>query len=450
MKPANGGFWTAGRKTIVGCVAVGAAVALPLLGVAEAETAPFVTETVRDQALAAAVPAQPTMSDEIDHFEKRVAARPEEGFSRRRLFSARLLAFRAYGDMRHLTEAGRALEAVGEGAFSDAARLALRSGLHLTRHEFQSALATARAGARLSPGDDASYRLFDALWATGGWEEASDVLDRPLDTLSTAYLSRIARVLDGDGYVEQARDRFRRVVENVQAYAEPAPVRAWALVELGNFELHSGSPEAAVRRYREALEILPASPAGIEGLASVAYGTDRDLETARALYRRAVENGAHLDLLPVVADIEDELGNADQASAIRRDFVARATADSMTERLYRRPLAFVLAEDPATVAEAHRLAEEDLDERQDLGAWDASAWVHYRAGDIEQAWDLARRAVSVGAPAPPVAQRAGIIAAAAGERGMARTLLRRALDGQVELSPQQVRNAEQALASVWR
>ena len=165
---------------------------------------------------------------------------------------------------------------------------------------------------------------------------------------------------------------------------------------------------------------------------------------------RAVENGAHLDVLPVLADIEEELGNVDEAFAIRRAFVARATADALTERLYRRPLALLLAEDPVTLAEALRLAAEDLEERQDPGSWDVLAWVHYRAGGIERAWDLARRAVSVGVPAPPVSYRAGIIAAAAGDRRMARTLLRKALAGRVELSPRQVRKARRALAGGWR
>ena len=99
MQPTERRFGNAVRRTLIGALAAGVVVALSLLGAAGSEAAPFVTGTLRDQALAAAVPARPTMSDEIDHFEKRLAARPGEGFSRRRLFSARLLAFRAYGDM---------------------------------------------------------------------------------------------------------------------------------------------------------------------------------------------------------------------------------------------------------------------------------------------------------------------------------------------------------------
>lgn len=418
----------------------GGAVTLPLLGAADAEPGPAVSETVRARALASSVPERPTMTDEIEHFSARAAQRPEEHFAKERLFSARMLAYRAYGDPVHLDAAS---EVVGELSGTAAVRTA--SSFHLATHDFSRALETAERLAETSAAEGVRYRLFDARWAVGEKDAAAEILDGPLDTLSTAYLSRKARVVDGAGFTEPARDLFRRVVDNVEAYAEPAPVRAWALVELGHFELHSGDPAAAVRFYEEALAVLPGSPAALEGLASVAYGVDRDLHAARDLYRKALDNGAHLDLMPTLADIEEALGNSADATRLRRSFVEAATQDGRSEAMHRRSLVFVLAEAPSTRAEAVRQARLDLRSRQDQGAFDALAWALYKTGDVEMAWTLEERALAAGGSPPPILFRAGLIAEAAGEGKDARRLLEEALEGRVEMAPHEVSAARATL-----
>ncbi|MDX1493556.1 MAG: tetratricopeptide repeat protein, partial [Longimicrobiales bacterium] len=378
-----------------------------------------------------------TMTDELEHFRARAAARPEEDFARSRLFGAHLLAFRAYGDIRHLDQAREV--ANGPDALAS---------LHLAEHDFQGALAAARQADAASGGagrETARYRLFDALWAVGSKGEAAEILDGPLDTLSTGYLSRKARVLDGQGHTEAARDVFRRVVENVRAYAEPAPVEAWALVELGHFELHSGDPDAAVKQYLAALEVLPGSPAAIEGLAAVALGVDRNLAAARDLYRKALANGGHLDIMPTLADLEEALGNTGESLRIRRDFVAQATADPRSQAMHRRPLVFLLAESAATRGEAVRQARLDLAARQDQGSFDALAWALYREGEVQMAWTLEQRALAAGGPPPTVLFRAGIIADAAGVHDRAVELLEEALEGRVELGPWEEEAALQIL-----
>lgn len=423
----------------------GGAVTLPLLSAADAEPARSINDAVQTRALTTSVPERRTMTDEIEHFTHRVEARPDESFSKERLFAAHMLAFRAYGDAAHLDRAEEIVAGLDDGR---PAALRSASSLHLADHDFQAAVSSARRLAEEFPSESASYRLFDALWSVGDKAGAQNVLEGSLDTLSTSYLSRRARVIDGAGFTEPARDLFRRVVENVEAYAEPAPIRAWALVELGHFELHSGHPDAAVRSYLDALEVLPGSPAALEGLASVAYGVDRNLEAARDLYEKALAHGAHLDLMPTLADIEEALGNTGEASHLRRAFIDAAKADSRREAMLRRPLAFLLAETPEMREEAVRLARLDLRARQDQGAFDALAWALYRSGEVEMAWTLVQRALAAGGPPPPVLFRAGLIAEAAGEAGRAAGLLEEALQGRVELAPHEVAAALDAIERV--
>jgi tetratricopeptide (TPR) repeat protein len=420
-------------------------VALPRAGDA---AAPHVGPELLEEALASDVPDRATGSDDIEHFEARLAERGEEAFSRSWLVGAYLSRFRAYGERADLGAAQMHLEGLPRSGAGANEVASAASALHLARHEFRGALRTARETARRSLWSDeaAAFRLFDALWAAGLEEHAAEVLERPLDTTTVGYLSREARVLDRMGRVAEARDRFRAIVERVDAFAEPASVRGWALVEAGNFELHSGDAAAAVARYREALAVLPGSPAALEGLASVAYGVDRDLDAAAQLYRGALENGAHLDLMPLLATIERERGNAAAAAQIEATFQQTVLSDPLHERWFRRPLALMLAGRSKTVCRAVVLAYDDLAERRDPGAKDAMAWALYHAGDLAGAAAWAAEAVSRGVPEPLIAYHAGVIALASGERRQGRRLLEAALAGQVELTVGEVAHTRALLA----
>jgi tetratricopeptide (TPR) repeat protein len=216
-------------------------------------------------------------------------------------------------------------------------------------------------------------------------------------------------------------------------------------VEAGNYELHSGNPAAAVARYREALEVLPGSPAALEGLANVAYGVDRNRAVASELYRKALANGAHLDLMPVLATIERERGEATAAVRIEQAFRQEVLADDLNERWFRRPLALMLAADASTVCEAVALANADLSERRDPGALGTLAWALYGAGDLTGAVTAAKEATRAGLADPPVAYHAGVTLLANGDRREGRKLLKLALRGAVELTTGEVAYARALL-----
>lgn len=424
---------------LVVVVAAGGATLLP-----SAAADPEGGMTLETTSLEETRPVVGPIDEETDFWARRLAERGPERFSLERSFAAEMLAFRAYGEQARLDEARERLEALEEHHARGPATLSARSGWALARHDFEAALESALAYRELSSSDAAKWRLFDALWAVGDQEQAMRQLGSSVDTTAIGTLSRRARVLDAQGEVERARDLFRRVVTLTEAYAEPAPVRAWALAELGHFELHSGTPPNAVRRYRESLVVLPGNPAALEGLAAVAEGVDRDLDRAAELLRLAVRNGAHLDAALRLADLEEATGHLEEAEALRADFLDRVTRDDDVRWANLRPLAALLSEDPARLADAERAARDDLGQRQDPGAFMTLAWVLHRQGDPSMAWLLAERALAGGAPPPPLAYQAGVIGTAVGAPEAA-GLLSEALDGRVELSVAEEEHAKALL-----
>lgn len=400
------------------------------------------TPAVGAATLASALDTQPERGgfrgDEVAYFEARLAENPDDALARRRLAAVHQMRFRAYGDAGEVERSAALLDGLVAADPRDAGLLSLRTSSALATHDFRGALNAAQA--RLSAGDpsatDADLGLFDALWAAGHYVDARRLLEATRDEgESMARLSREARLLDGMGDVRAAASRMGRVVELTDAYAESPVVRAWARAEHGNFLLHSGEPEGAVIRFEEALALVPAYPAALEGLGAIAYGVDGTLGAAEALFEAALRYGHHLDLYPVLAEIAAARGDDERAADLERTFLLEATATPARERLYRRPLALLLAERPDGLDRALEYAEADLAARQDRMAWATRGWVLHRMGRHEEAVADAERALAWGSPEPEVLYRSGLIMLAAGDRKGATPLLNEALTGRAELGP---------------
>jgi len=388
-------------------------------------------------------------SIDVDHLawtDARLARNDSDELALSMALDARLRRFRATGNAAELTEAEALLARLGGTQAAPAAATALA----LAVHDFPGAVAASRTAVfAADPGDpDAVLGRFDALWASGRYQDAAEMLpelgDRPA---SAGWLARKARLEDGRGDVHAARDLMDRAVDLVDAYAESGVVRAWARVEAGHFAAHSGDPRDAVDSYVEALEIVPGYPAALEGLAWIAYGVDEDLDLARTLFERALAAGAHQDVRLTLAEVLRARGLEDEAAREERAFLEAATASDRDRRMHLRPLALHLAERLDRLEEALAHAERDLELRADRMAWAVRGLILARMGRADEALDDAQRALAWGSPEPSVLEVVGRIHLATGRSDMGRRLLREALEGSSELGPVVVSEIERLLES---
>lgn len=404
------------------------------------------------RALASRPVTDGVLRDDVEFFENRLATMADDPLALRRMASTRLLRFRAYNTLEELTAAEPVLARLSARYPADAGVHGLVASSALARHDFVAALDAARAAVRAG-GDDAEaarLTLFDALWATGRYAEARTLLESTrAPRESAARLAREARLIDGLGDTDVARDRMERVVQLVDAYAETGVVRAWARVELATFTVHSGDPAGAVRHFLDALDIIPGYPAALEGLGWIAYGVDHDLAAAEALLERSVRYGSHLDLLPVLSEIATERGAPDRAEVYAEEFRARAGLESTERRMYWRPLAMAAA-DRGDLVEALALAEADLAQRQDRGAWATRGRILHLMGRTQEAVADMDRALAWGTPEPGVHALAGPVYLAAGHDERGRRAIEAALDGRAELGPVAARDLENLLAASAR
>ena len=93
----------------------------------------------------------------------------------------------------------------------------------------------------------------------------------------------------------------------------------------------------------------------------------------------------------------------------------------------------MLAEKNETLSSALHYAKLDLKNRPSSESYDTLAWVLYKSGDIENAYEAAIKAVAWGSPEPTVLYHSGIIMWDFGEKEKAQVLLEAALKNAQEL-----------------
>ncbi len=398
----------------------------------------LVTPEVLAQALSSDVPERLTMSDDLDFFRRRLEERgPDDVLALQRLVSASLLRFQTYGREADLARAEKHLVTLTDRYPTSSSLWATVASARLSRHDFPGAVQAAERSVRVGGPDDtgARLRLFDAYLATGRYEEAQDLLGLAFDRNSFAYRMRAVRLQDRLGDVSGARDGMEAALSVARSYAQPPAIVAWCLVELAHLEHHSGRPDRAVSHYQEALGLVPGNPAAIEGLAQVAMGSDRDLRTAEALFLKALENGAHLDLYVRLIEMVEGAGWSERAVDYRQRFLAAAQVDESTERLHLRSLALVLGREDETLDQALRYARQDLAIRHTSETYAVLGWVLSRLGRTRDAWGLIEAAQTWVQPEPEVDYLSGLVALDAGHADRGREFLSRALIAEAEIGP---------------
>ncbi len=403
-----------------------------------AESGRSVTPEVLAHALSSDVPDRMTLSDDLDFFGRRLEQRgPEDVLALRSIVSASLLRFQTYGKEADLVRAEQHLATLTDRYPASSSLWATVASARLSRHDFGGAVRAAERSVRLGGADDEGgrLRLFDAYLATGRYEGAQDLLGLPFDRGSFAYRMRAVRLQDRLGDLAGARDGMEAALAVARSYAQPPAIVAWCLIELGHFEHHGGRPHRAVSNYREALELVPGSPAAIEGLAQVALGWDRDPRAAEALFLKALANGAHLDVYVCLIEMAEGAGWGDRAVRYRHRFLASVRADESTEKLHLRSLALVLGRQDETLAEALQYARRDLAIRHTSETYAVLGWVLSRLGEKRGAWMWIEAAQTGVQPEPEVDYLSGLVAFDTGHPERGREFWSRALSAEAEIGP---------------
>jgi tetratricopeptide (TPR) repeat protein len=339
----------------------------------------------------------------------------------------------AYLDRGHATgsrkDLSRAEECLQKSLGYQANFEALRglAALRLEQHRFGDALGFARQAVDAGPLDHGALSaLSDALLALGQVDEAAEVIDGMLARLpSFEALGRRALLERRRGDLDQALDFMSRACDAAAARTDLGDAEGWCLAQRGELHRLRCEPELARQDYERALERHPDHTLTRVHLAELDFGEGRTDE-ALELYRSVLDERDDPQQRAAIAEVYAAKGDVKQAARERSAAVREMRRSAgRGEWTLLRPLAFLLLDDPKTVAEGLELAERDWTNRQDLLAADTLSWAMYRSGRTEDAVERIAPFLDSRGVEAPILVRAATMLEAAGRSDEARAFLDR-------------------------
>jgi tetratricopeptide (TPR) repeat protein len=299
----------------------------------------------------------------------------------------------------------------------DLAVLRARGAQLLVQHRFEEALAVARHALGLAPADATVLAVeVDALNELGRYGEALEATQALADVRpDLASLARVSYARELHGDLDGA------IVAMTQAFTagSPDPLDvAFARVQLGDLLVLRRDLDAAEQSYAEALRAVPDLASARAGRARVAVARG-DPSGAADILAPVVDRIPLPELAVAYGDALTAAGRPDEAARayglVDVLFALQSDAGVVTDL----ELALYLAEHRPG-AEAVARAEDAVERRPNVGAWDALAWARFTAGDTDGAAAAITEALRLGTIDPRIRYHAAEIAAGDGDTAGAR------------------------------
>lgn len=318
----------------------------------------------------------------IGYLERKYQPDPYNYVLAARLSDRYRLRFKAEAKLSDLERSEELARRVLRHSPDSAASHARLSQLALSQHDFVRAFEQAQRAVAADEDDvGALAALYDAADATGQSAVAESALAR-LPRSDRGYSLRLARWQASDGKLGAAIQTHRELCGELAERPTPDQVRAWCLTQLAGLELARSGPDAARRRFEQALQVRAGYRGALEGLADLAYA-DRRWERAEELNRRILAD-AHPDLYLRMSEVLAAQGEETEAARFEKRFL-RVVAAGDDRALFTRPLAYYYARRPSTRDHALSLARRDLQRRPAAESYETLAWVHLRRNEFNRA-----------------------------------------------------------------
>jgi len=315
--------------------------------------------------------------------------------------------------------------------------LLLRAHALQSLHRFSEAEAVARelVNTRERPFDYGV--LGDVLTDQGKVREGAAAYQKMIDLrpdLQSYARAAHVRWLTGD--LHGAIELMRLAVSG--SSPNDAEAAAWAYTRLSLYQLQQGATKQALESCSAGLALQPDYAPALLARGRILLALQRPADAAVEL-----QHAAELNPLPeyqwALADALALTGDRDRAQEVEAQIVERgATEDPRAFSLY-------LATRGENVEQAIRLAQQELNNRQDVFTHDALAWTLAAAGRTTEAQTHATQALSEGTVDARLFLHAGIIAALNHDVTQARRRLQQASAIQQMLLP-----SERTQLEAWR
>lgn len=298
--------------------------------------------------------------------------------------------------------------------------LRTRVWLLLGEHEFRAARDLGLTLNKRNPDDVLLYGfLADACAELGLYEEAEKHVQRMLDMRppTVASLTRTAYLREIFGELEGALDAMAMAYRMTPDDATED--RAWLLTQIGHLYLQRGNLTMARQVLEQALEAFPGYHYTLANLAKLA-GMEGDWKQAVELYSQRYQAAPHPENLFDLADAQERAGNTRAAKENWQRFELEALAEAGSHDNANRELIAWYTRRAENYAAAWKLAQRELEHRQDVFTLARAAEAALVNDKASEAWNLLDRVLKTGYKDADLLYLAGRVLAAQGEQGRSR------------------------------
>ena len=304
--------------------------------------------------------------------------------------------------------------------------LRLRSEIGMERHDFALVADYSLEMTKYAPNDPGAWgNLGDASMDLGEYARAGDAYSKMLQLRpDLASYNRVAwyRFVTGDP------DKAIQLMQNAINAGNPKPENvAWCLADLGGIYWKTGKADDAAAAYRRALSVYPNYYPAWAGLGRIASALNQ-VHDAIEDFRKAQDTVPMPEYAQALQDLYTRAGapklakqQSDLIDAIEITMLASGEKTN-------RNVALLYADQNRKLDRARELVENEVKVRPDVYTEDALAWVLYRQGNFQEAWQASVKARALNTPEPVFHFHAGMIAGALGDKEASRAELAKALE----------------------
>ena len=279
------------------------------------------------------------------------------------------------------------------------------AAVYMGEHRFSEAADYSERALALGSGDLSPFGLLgDAYADMGDYDQAAQCYEKlllrfpsqePSRGLSYMHDSRVSYLEFIHGNNAAAIELGRRAVNRALEMHMPAENVAWTDFQLGEYLFQTGDISGAENAYQQALNALPGYYRGLSGLAKVRVAQEK-YGDAVDLYKKAIDEIPIPEYIAALGDIYTKLGRRDEAKKQYElvEYIGYLT--NLNTHAYNRELAVFYADRGVKLAESLKLAQRELEVRQDVYTQDVLAWSLYKNGKLKEANAAMDKALSLG------------------------------------------------------
>jgi hypothetical protein len=328
----------------------------------------------------------------------------------------------------------------------DVAVLYAQSQEAITQHRFADAYRYNLQAEKQDPNPYVNHLLiFDAAMELGKYYEASSKISNLRDKKDFNYLLRKAKLEDHYGHLDKAIVLMEDAVAVMKGKRKSSYL--WALSNLADMYGHAGRVKESYEAYLEVLAEDSANLYCLKGIAWIAYSNDKNTAEAKRIINYILSQTHMPDLLLMLAEIEEWEG----ASQAKNNYITKFIGEVNKPQygnMYNKYLIHLYSEELKQYDKALELALKETNYRPTPETYDWLAWVYYRKGEKQKAFDTAMQYVFNKSFEPNAMIHTAYILADNNRKDDAVKLFKQCIESSFELGPHATKQIKDKLESM--